>query len=115
LVGPVDHGVTVEWADGAPAEHEALAPFKPEQLRGQVGPQGRATEAEEYRELDDGCVLVLTHQSGPGKASGLEVGQISNRGAFLFHVRDGNVTRHVVYCDRNRAFADLGITPDAGT
>ena len=33
-------------------------------------------EADEYRELDGGRVLVLVHSSGRGKASGLELGQM---------------------------------------
>jgi len=66
-------------------------------------------EAEEYRELADGRVLVLARFSGHGKASGLEVGQITGRGANLFHVRGGKVTRLILYWDRDRAFADLGL------
>jgi hypothetical protein len=31
------------------------------------------------------------------------------RGDFLFHVRDGQVTRLVVYTSHQRAFADLGL------
>jgi ketosteroid isomerase-like protein len=69
-------------------------------------------EAEEYRELDDERVLVLVRRSGRGKRSGLEVGQMRTRGAALFHVRDGRVTRQVVYFDRDRALADLGLAPD---
>jgi ketosteroid isomerase-like protein len=66
-------------------------------------------EAKEYRELDDARVLVLIHRSGRGKASGLELGQMMTRGAHVFHVHDGKVTRFVAYWDRQRALADLGL------
>ena len=65
---------------------------------------------EEYRELDDERVLVLQHFSGRGKASGVEVTQMTAKGATLFHLRDGKVTRLVVCFDRERAFADLGLS-----
>ena len=65
--------------------------------------------AEEYRELDDGRVLVLDNLSGRGKTSGLELGQMRTTGAWLFHVRDGSVARMVRYQDRDRALADLGL------
>jgi ketosteroid isomerase-like protein len=66
-------------------------------------------EADEYRPLDDERMLVLDHRAGRGKTSGLEVGQIGSRAATLFHVRDGKVTRLVLYWDRDRALADLGL------
>ena len=66
-------------------------------------------EAEEYRELDGERVLVLVHLSGRGKTSGLELGQMQAKGASLFHIRDGKVTRLVAYWDRERALADLGL------
>jgi ketosteroid isomerase-like protein len=72
-------------------------------------------EADEYRELDHERVLVLYHRSGRGKASGLELEQMRSQGAHLFHVRDGKVTRLVVYRDRERGLADLGLTPEAGS
>ncbi len=66
-------------------------------------------EGDEYRALDDERVLVLMHFSGRGKTSGLEVGGIRMKGANLFHVRGGKVTRLVLYWDRERAFTDLGL------
>jgi ketosteroid isomerase-like protein len=72
----------------------------------------RRLQAEEYREVDDERVLVLAHASFRGKTSGLELGQIQTRGAHLLHIRDGKVTRFVVYWDRDRAFADLGLAPE---
>ena len=66
--------------------------------------------ADEYRELAGERVLVLLHiSSARGKASGLDVGQMAARGANLFNVRDGKVTRLVIYFDRDRALADLGL------
>lgn len=46
--------------------------------------------ADEFRQLDDERVLVLSHFRGRGKTSGLEVGQ---KGAELFHIRDGERAR----------------------
>ena len=67
-------------------------------------------EANEYRELDDERVLVLTLVRGRGKASGLDVGKLRARLAQLFHVRGDKVTRVVVWIDGERAFADLGLS-----
>jgi ketosteroid isomerase-like protein len=67
-------------------------------------------EAEKYLELDDERILVPSRRSGRGKASGLELGEMRSRGAVLFHIRDGKVTKLVGYFDRNRALADLGLS-----
>ena len=67
------------------------------------------TQVEGYRELDEERVLVLTHDSGRGKASRLELGEMAPNAAVLFQVRGGKVTRLVIYFDRALAFADLGI------
>jgi ketosteroid isomerase-like protein len=64
------------------------------------------SEAEEYRELDYERILVLTRLSARDKTSGLELG---GAGACVFHIRNGRVTRYVVYPDRENAFADLGL------
>jgi ketosteroid isomerase-like protein len=66
---------------------------------------------DEYRELDVERVLVLHRRSGRGKISGLKLEQIAERGAHLFHVRDGKVTKLVGYHDADQALADLGIAP----
>jgi hypothetical protein len=67
-------------------------------------------EAEEYRELDDTHVLVLVRDRGVGKTSGIDVTHIpGERSAALFSLRDGKVTKLVVYFDRDRALADLSL------
>ena len=72
-------------------------------------------EVDEYRELDDERVLVLQHYSGRGKTSGLELGQMHTEGASLFHIRAGKVTKLIHYWDRERALADVGLAPEAGS
>ena len=71
-------------------------------------------EVEEFRELDDERVLVLARRSGRGKLSGLKLEQMRTGWASVFHVRGGKVTRFVLYTDRDRALADLGLAPEAG-
>jgi ketosteroid isomerase-like protein len=68
-------------------------------------------EAHEYREIDDEHILVYVHNTGRGKGSGMEVGQVmgTEDGANLFVIRDGKVVKLVLYWDRNRALADLGL------
>jgi ketosteroid isomerase-like protein len=72
------------------------------------------TQGEEYRELDDARVLVLAGNTGRGNTSGVELGQVQPKGAALFHIRDGKVTRIAVYWSRERALADLGLAPEGG-
>src|SRR6266704_2295303 len=72
-------------------------------------------EADEYRELDDERVLVLVHVSGRGKTSGVDLGEMKAKAANLFHVRGGKVIRYVVWFDRERAFADLGLSSETGS
>jgi hypothetical protein len=73
---------------------------------------GWGVEADEYRELDDERVLVLSHYAGRGKTSGLDLGQIGALGASLFHVRTSKVIKLVVYFDRERGLPDLGLAPE---
>jgi hypothetical protein len=42
-------------------------------------------EVEEFRELDDEHILVLTHRRGRGKTSGLDLGEMRAKGAHLWH------------------------------
>jgi len=66
-------------------------------------------EADEYRAIDEERMLVLDHRSGRGRTSGLEVEQMGSRAATLFQIRDGKVVKLVLYWDRDRALADLGL------
>lgn len=69
-----------------------------------------AEKVDEYRELNGERVLALQRFSVRGKTSGLDLRQV--RGANLFHVRGGKVTRLVLYWDRERALADLGLVEE---
>jgi ketosteroid isomerase-like protein len=66
-------------------------------------------EAEEYREPEEGRVLVLHKWSGRGMTSALAVDQMGANSATVFHIREGKVTRLVTYWNRERALADLGL------
>jgi ketosteroid isomerase-like protein len=67
-------------------------------------------QAEEYHELDDRHVLVVTRSSGVAKTSGIDLKQIGGeRSALVVTLRDGKVTRLGAYFDRDRALADLGL------
>ncbi len=66
-------------------------------------------EAEEYREIDCERVLVLLQSRARGKKSGVPV---SHACAEVFEVQDCKVTRITFYFDRDRAFTDLGLTPE---
>jgi len=71
-----------------------------------------SAEAEEYRELDASHVLVLARGFGRGRRSGVSASPdspFSSRVAEVFEVHGGKVTRIVVYYDRDRALADLGL------
>jgi ketosteroid isomerase-like protein len=64
---------------------------------------------DEYRELNAERVLVRMHQSGRGKTSGLDLGEMRAKRASVFHINDGKVTRLVLYWNHERALADLGL------
>lgn len=107
---------STEWADseirfqiadgpeaGLSTGHDGLAPSLEE--FGSAWDEYHS-RVEEYREVEDG-VLVLTYATGRGKASGVEIG---GHRANLFHLRAGKVTSLVVYWDRARALADVGLS-----
>ena len=75
--------------------------------------EGYRAKAEEYREIDDERVLVLISRSGRGRTSGVKLEGVARHAALIFHLSGGRVTRLILYFDRNRAFADLGLA-DAG-
>jgi hypothetical protein len=73
----------------------------------------RAT-ASDYRELDGSRVLVLVELSGRSRASGLDIARSGKgQGANVFHLREGKVTRFVLYLERDRALTDLGFAAEA--
>jgi ketosteroid isomerase-like protein len=67
-------------------------------------------EPEEYIVVDSERILVLVHNSGRGRTSGLELEQRSV--ANFFEIRGGRVTRLVLFWDRERALADVGLATD---
>jgi ketosteroid isomerase-like protein len=106
----------IEWVivDGpSPGSSRGLAAMA-ERMRDFLGAwEEYRHEPEEFRALDDERVLVLVHRSGRGKTSGLELGHMQTKGASLLHVHGGKVTKLVLYWDRERALADLGLAPEA--
>jgi ketosteroid isomerase-like protein len=71
--------------------------------------EGFQVKAVDYREIDDERVLVLSHFEGRGRTSGLEIGEVWNKGASLFHIRDSKVIQLLLYTDHERALAELGL------
>jgi ketosteroid isomerase-like protein len=68
---------------------------------------------EEFREVDEDRVLVFVRNEGRGRGSGIEIQGISTKAANVFTVREGRVTRLVLYWDREQALADLGLTRES--
>ncbi len=72
-------------------------------------------DVDEYRELDEERVLVLSRFGGRARRSGLEIADMTARSATVFHVCDGKVTKVVVHFDGARALAELGLAPETGS
>jgi ketosteroid isomerase-like protein len=67
-----------------------------------------SSKTDELREIDEERILVLGSFGGRGKTSGIGA-EGMRTGAGMYQVRDGKVIRHVVYWERDRALADLGL------
>jgi hypothetical protein len=52
---------------------------------------------------------VLYHFFGRGKTSGVELEQVRTEAAHVFHASGDQVVKFVIYLDRDRALADLGL------
>ena len=115
-----DFSRTAEWADpgiewvrfgvegggGAWTGIEAMSSAVSELVDGW---EELRAEAEDYRDVDEERVLVLTRWSG--RASGAD-SEVELRRANLFRVRGGKVVRLIFYGNRDRAFADVGLPPE---
>ena len=63
-------------------------------------------DADEYRELDDGRVLVFGRMTGRGRLSGAVA---ETETVNVFCLQAGKVTKLVLYANRDHALADLGL------
>jgi len=99
------------WADGpSPGSWTGLAAMA-ESWRAWLTAWGDfRAKGDSYRALDDAHVLVLNSFEGQGKTSGVGVGHLMTKGASVWTISDGRVTRLVLYWDRDRALADLDLT-----
>ena len=64
-------------------------------------------EPEQFIVADETRILVFVRNSGLGRTSGVQMDERSV--ANLFEIHDGRVTRLVIYWQRDRALADLGL------
>jgi len=98
-------------ADGpTPGAGTGLAAMNDAWREALAATEGLHVEVEEYIPLEGDRVLVLMHNSGRAKASGLDLGQLGNRSANLFHIREGKVAKLVIYWDRQEALEALGLS-----
>jgi ketosteroid isomerase-like protein len=102
--------IEVVWPDGPlPATWSGLAQARAGWQEFLESWDDYRVAAEEYRTPDEDLVLALVTYTARGRKSGLQIGLSGANGANLFHVRDGRVIRLVLYWDRDRALADLGL------
>jgi hypothetical protein len=105
-----DPNIDLVWADGPdPGSWRGLAGMA-ESVRDHFSPwEDVRAIAGECRALDGERVMVLDHRSGHGKTNGLDLAYVPTQGGTVWHLRDGRVTRLVLYYQRDRALADLGL------
>jgi hypothetical protein len=106
-----DPGIEFVIADGpAPGRwlgHEGMATGWRSWLQAWDDFQQRT---DEVREIGNDRVLALYRGSGRGKVSGLELAHESRYGIGVFDLRDGKVTRFLIYFNGELGLAELGIT-----
>ena len=108
-----DPEIEFGWADGpSPRSWIGLA----EMAKG-YGEELSAWEnlhagADECRVVDDERVLAFHSFRARGKASRVELGKRETKGAALFHIRGGKVTKLFLYFDRERALSDVGLASE---
>jgi ketosteroid isomerase-like protein len=71
--------------------------------------KGLTANPDEFRELDDGRVVVFLTNRGRGRTSGIDISEIATKSANVFEIRGGKVTNLTLYWDRDRAIADIGL------
>jgi len=72
--------------------------------------KGFHIDVDACREVDDERVLALLRYGGRDRLGTQEV--TPTDAATLFHIRDDKVARVVIYWNRDRAFTDLGLSPE---
>ncbi len=64
------------------------------------------TTASDYRELEDGRIVVQAVYAGRGRTSGIDV---AGEGTMVFELEEGKVVKMIRYWDTARAVAELGL------
>jgi ketosteroid isomerase-like protein len=105
-----DPEIDYEWADG-PARGRCKGFFAMNAVWREFASacEDFSAEAVEFRALDGERGLSLSDSSARRMTSGLDLGAMRARGAGLWHVGDGMVTKLVIYLDRDHALAELGV------
>ena len=105
-----DPQIEYVWADGpSPGSwtgHAAMAESWGNWLRAW---DDFVARADDYRVLDGDRILVLNSFGGRGRTSGVGVGELMTQGASVWTIDGGRVRRLVLYWNRDRALADLGL------